>query len=227
MDLRLTRRALNDLALPASLAGTPAKDLVLAHPLVDAFVERRSQSPTGQEAIQLPVTRATAFSLHADRWRGLTWHDQGAGVVWLLGAGYHRSGDRSDVYAVLKARDAANGLFPTEQDYLDLEPDPVAFVDAIAVQAPDLMRSARATLGREVRATLADAIDVCAYVDGDAVSLAFAMPPHAGAHLPPDYLMVAIAALLPEADVEDVAWGSLPHRSARANEICVTWRAIT
>ena len=78
------------------------------------------------------------FSLHAERWRGLTWHDQDADVVWLLGAGYHRSGDRSDAYANLKRRDADGELFPDEQDYFDVEPDPKPFVEAIAETAPAL-----------------------------------------------------------------------------------------
>ena len=100
MELRLTRRALADLSLGDELAGRAAQDLVDLHPVISAFVERRSQDPKGQEAIQLPASRAIVYSLHAGRWRALTWWEEELGIVWLLGAGYHRSRERGDAYAV-------------------------------------------------------------------------------------------------------------------------------
>jgi hypothetical protein len=123
-----------DLDGPAH-AGRSAIELADRHPLIAAFVERRGQSPEGQEAIQLPASRATVYSLHAGRWRGLTWWEEDLGIVWLLGAGYHRSGERSDAYAALKRRDETDDLFPTEQDYLDLEPDSAPYVEAVARDA--------------------------------------------------------------------------------------------
>lgn len=93
MELRLTRRALADLGLDdQTSAGLPADELVDRHPMIAAFVERRGQNPEGQEAIQLPESRAIVYSLHSGRWRGLTWSEPDLGLVWLLGAGYHRSG---------------------------------------------------------------------------------------------------------------------------------------
>ena len=74
MELRLTRRALADLDLDVqALAGRPAEEFVGRHPVIAALVKRRSQNPEGQEAIQLPVSRAIVYSLHAGRWRALTW----------------------------------------------------------------------------------------------------------------------------------------------------------
>jgi hypothetical protein len=137
VELRLTRRALADLGLDdKALAGRRADELVDRHPMIAAFVERRSQNPEGQETIQLPESRAIVYSLHAGRWRGLTWWEPDLGFCWLLGAGYHRSGERSDAYAVLKRRDETDDLFPVEQDYLHLEPDPANFVVALARDAP-------------------------------------------------------------------------------------------
>ncbi|HEX9992625.1 MAG TPA: hypothetical protein VGB14_06845 [Acidimicrobiales bacterium] len=48
MPFRLTRRALDDLALD-TFARRPANDFVDVHDVVRAFVEQRSQDPKGQE----------------------------------------------------------------------------------------------------------------------------------------------------------------------------------
>lgn len=161
MDLRLTRRALADLDLdPPAHAGRSATELTDRHPLIAAFVERRGQSPEGQEAIQLPASRATVYSLHAGRWRGLTWWEEDLGIVWLLGAGYHRSGERSDAYAALKRRDETDDLFPADQDYLDLEPDPTPYVEAVARDAPALLARAREAPGVEVHGELGGVLEV-------------------------------------------------------------------
>ena len=146
MQLRLTRRALEDLDLSIErYAGRPATDYRGAHIFVTAFVERRSQSPRGQELTNLPVTAASVYNLHYGRWRGLTWHDEDSDVVWLLGVGWHESGSRGDAYATLKARDVAGTLMPDEQDYLDLEmtlEEAGAFVVQVSQQAPALVAQA-------------------------------------------------------------------------------------
>lgn len=93
MQFRLTRRALGDLGLSIQdYASRPASDYTDAHDVVRVFVERRRQSPVGQEWTNLPVTAARAYNLHFGRLRALTWHDEDAGVVWLLGVGWHESG---------------------------------------------------------------------------------------------------------------------------------------
>ena len=105
MQLRLTRRALEDLHLSIEqYAGRPATDYREVHVFVTAFVERRSQSARGQELTNLPVTAASVYNLHHGRWRALTWHDEDSDVVWLLGVGWHESGSRGDAYTTLKAR---------------------------------------------------------------------------------------------------------------------------
>lgn len=231
MLLRVTRRALADLDLDVqALAGRPAEEIADQHRLIAAFVNQRSQRAEGQEAIQLPSSKATAFSLHAERWRGLTWHEEELDIVWLLGAGYHRSGDRGDVYAELKGRDAADELFPTEQDYLDLEPDPANYVEAVSRDAPRLMEEAAANLGAEVTGDLAGALDVSVLVrevDGiREVWIAFSMPPKAQVPPYPEWLLVALAALLPEADHADLQYGEAfprPGGSKRGEQV-VYWR---
>lgn len=122
MQFRLTRQALQDLGLVIEeYAARPATDYTDAHDVVRVFVERRHQSPIGQEWTNLPVTAAPAYILQFGRYRALTWHDEESDVVWLIGVGWHESGSVDDAYAVLKARDQAGTLMPDEQDYLDLE----------------------------------------------------------------------------------------------------------
>lgn len=232
MQLRLTRRALDDLGLEVDTnAGALARDLVGLHPLIAAFVERRGLHPEGQEAIQLPVSRATVHSLHAGRWRGLTWWERDGDTVWLLGAGYHRSGEREDVYAVLKHRDQADNLFPTEQDYLDLEADPAEFVQRLAEDAPRLLAAAHADVGEEIVGEIAGALEVGVLVilieDGgerlQETWLSFRMPPKADVPPYPEWLNAAIAALLPEAEAVDLEFGApFPRPSGPIrNEIVV------
>ena len=235
MELRLTRRALADLGLDDRvLAGRRAEEFIDLHPVIAAFVQRRGQDPEGQETIQLPVSRAIVYSLHAGRWRALTWWEPDLGVVWLLGAGYHRSGERSDAYAVLKRRDEADELFPTEQDYLDLEPDPADYVEAVIREAPNLVVQARQVPGEEIPANLAGVLDVSvmAVVVEEAGQLleeiwvGFSMPPKGPIPPHPAWLLVALAALFPSAEPEDLHHGGLFPRPGgnRHGEVVVCWR---
>jgi hypothetical protein len=206
--LHLTRRALSDLGLDVDEhAGRPADELADLHPLIAAFVERRRQRAEGQETIQLPRSRAIVYSLHSGRWRGLTWSEADLNIVWLLGAGYHRSGERTDAYAELKARDEIDELFPTEQDYLDFESDPADFAAAVARDAPRLIEAARARIGEEINGELGGALDVFVLVRGGEVWVGFAMPPKAEVPPYPEWLLVALAALLPDADQADIRYG--------------------
>jgi hypothetical protein len=235
VELRLTRGALADLGLDdRALAGRRAEELIDRHPVIAAFVERRGQDPDGQETIQLPESRAIVYSLHAGRWRALTWWEPDLGVVWLLGAGYHRSGERSDAYAVLKRRDRADELFPTEQDYVDLEPDPADYVQAVAQDAPALVSRARQAPGEEVRGDLAGVLDVSviAVVVEDAgqrleeIWVGFSMPPKGPVPPHPVWVLVALAALFPNAEPEELHHGGLFPRpdGNRHGEVVVCWR---
>ena len=86
------------------------------HALLEAFYARREQSSVGQETIEGLQANIVAYSLHAGRWRGLTWHDTEFAVVWLLAGRYHRSGERDDSYPHFRGL-ARHQLLPTEEDY--------------------------------------------------------------------------------------------------------------
>jgi hypothetical protein len=84
-ELAATGRCIRrDLDLPEdAVAEMPAVQRE-RHPLLEAFYARRAQSPTGQETIEGLQANIVAYSLHAGRWRGLTWHDEELAIVWLL-----------------------------------------------------------------------------------------------------------------------------------------------
>lgn len=246
MQFRLTRRALDDLDLDAdTYARRPASDFVEAHDVVRTFVEQRSQDPNGQEWTKLPVTSAPAYNLHHGRYRGLTWHDEDNDVVWLLGVGWHESGSRDDAYAVLKRRDEAGDLMPTEQDYLDLEmtlEEAHSFVVQVREQAPALIAEARERPGGEVRGVIAGRLGVGVQVEVvvipgederlEEVWIGFGLPPLPGAcELPPqpEWIQVVLAAMIPvEAGLENVEFGGTFPRAggSRPNEIVVCWRSF-
>lgn len=212
-QLRLTLHACEDLDVSPDL---PVADLADEHPLIRKFVDMRSQSVEGQEAIQLPRSDKPVWSLHASRWRGLTWWDAKAGVVWLLGAGYHESGSPDDVYLNLKHRDQAGELFPSAEDYLALEPSPTTtqeFVAALKEEAPRLVKKALSSPESEVRATFADVLEVRVLANSDGLWIGFLMPPLISGVLPTDWYRAALAALLPDADPGDLLF-HLPFPSA-------------
>lgn len=246
MQFRLTRRALDDLDLDVeTYARRPASDFVEAHDVVRAFVDQRSQDPKGQEWTKLPVTSAPAYNLHHGRYRGLTWHDEDNDVVWLLGVGWHESGSRDDAYTVLKRRDEAGDLMPTEQDYLDLEmtlEEARSFVVQVSEQAPALIAEARGRPGEEVRGVIAGRLGVGVQVEVvvipgederlEEVWIGFGLPPLPGAcELPPqpEWIQVVLAAMIPvEAGLENVEFGGRFPRTggSKPNEIVVCWRSF-
>jgi hypothetical protein len=212
---------MEDLELDPSLAREEATRLTGRHPVIKAFVTKRSQSPHGQECTFLSNAAGPLDNLHHGTWRGLTWYDTDNAVVWLLGVGRHTTGDDSDVYDMLKSRHARKGLFPNEDDYLGLEPDADSFVECAAEQARLLVRKAYSNPGTEVRGEVADALDVgilveLFVVDNDQMSelwVAIAMPPTSDRALPLDYASAFMGLCFPDAEGDEVRWGDrFPHK---------------
>lgn len=115
--LRVTRRCLlADLGYDESDLELGAEELAKRYEIVRAFVQRRSQSPIGQETIQGLTSKIVAYSLHSGEFRGITWHDRNSDIVWLLATGFHRSGKADDAYPYFLGLDAASELLPTRED---------------------------------------------------------------------------------------------------------------
>lgn len=237
MQFRLTRRALEDLGLDVSaLSERTADEYRGAHDVVEAFVARRSQNPGGAETTRLPSsTSVVVFNLHVGRWRALTWHDQDDDVVWLLGAGWHESGSLDDAYEVLKRRDERGDLLPTEQDILDILPlAGPDFIAEVITQCSDLMARACARPNGEVRAVIADVVDTSAFVEVVVVAaeelsevwIAIRLPPRErdDLRLPAEWLTLVVAALLPEADPDQLRWqGPFSGHPDDSSEVVVRW----
>lgn len=102
-------------------------DRKMAHhygPLI-AFVRERSQQPEGQEWTKhLAHNYKRVYNLHSGENRGVTWWDRDRDVVWLLTAGFHRSGARDDFYTTVVELDRNHELMPDTQDFLAADPDP-------------------------------------------------------------------------------------------------------
>jgi hypothetical protein len=216
--LRVTRAALSDLGVDPSHAGRPAEELIAYHPVIKAFVERRSQSPEGQETTTLPVTRAVVYNLHSGTARGLTWHEEAddLDVVWLLGVAWHKGDSFSDAYRELKARDDRGALFPDDDDYADLEPNPVEFVELAAREMPELVARAHLVPEEIHGALIAGVLDVVVMVRpcsvGDTVLtetwIGVRLPPAPGVVMPSDFVAFVLAAAFPDHEVDDLRFES-------------------
>jgi hypothetical protein len=117
--LRVTLRCLaDDLGLGPGDGWTSVERLADESSVIRAFVDKRSQSPEGQETIEGLTSPIVAYSLHAGSDRGITWHDREIDVVWLLAARFHRSGKRDDAYPYFRGLDQAGRLMPSREDYI-------------------------------------------------------------------------------------------------------------
>jgi len=85
-------------------------------------LEQRLQAPESGELID-GLRQRSCYSLHAGRYRAATWYDIEHDVLWLLAAGIHISGDRNDFYNVAVQWERSGRLYPTSDDYQDLDND--------------------------------------------------------------------------------------------------------
>lgn len=168
-DLRITARCLaDDLGLDPG-GSAAAEEHLDAHPIVRAFVERRGQSPIGQETFRCgtEVTGRPLYTLHFFDDRAATWHEESLpsletdyelGIVWLLGV---RSEHDYDGLCDLD-------LLPTSADYQAfLRESAQSFARALVEQVPQLLALAEQRKGAVVEGLIADTIRVRLYRDRD------------------------------------------------------------
>jgi len=157
---RCLREDLNESANP------PTSAEAVDHELAQAFVEKRSRHPKGQETIQPLAHMNEVYSLHAQRWRGATWHDEDENVVWLVAGAIHRSGAEDDLYPHARDLDANVALAPSIQDYdWMFEARDRGFFDVAYEQAEELRRRAQVDSPREVSVVLGGRIPVSLVVE--------------------------------------------------------------
>jgi len=140
----VTRRCLlSDLACAEEDLELRIDELAERYEIVRAFAERRSQNPEGQETIQGLTSRIVAYSLHSGEFRGITWHDRRAGIVWLLATRFHRSGNPDDAYPYFLELDRAGELLPTREDYsAHVRSEALSLAQALVEDVPALRQLA-------------------------------------------------------------------------------------
>jgi hypothetical protein len=151
-ELRITARCCRD-----DLGVDPDKvsvtELKSKWKIVGKFVDIRSSLPDGQEPFR-SAPGSNVFTLHSGRQRGATWYDREYRVVWLLGFGTHREGDRDDSYNRIELLEERHQLMPTVEDYEALIRDRQAqLIPTMVAEVRTLLGRARSTPG-QVHSTL-------------------------------------------------------------------------
>lgn len=140
-ELRVTQRCL---AEDLGTGGVQEFSEIASIEIVKAFVRERSDKTKGARQITPLTNGKRVWRLANGEFRGGTWHDEENGVIWLLAAGRHRSGEPDDPFQVCKELDREGDLLPTKEDYERLQRDRAARVAvAVAIEAPLLLRKAR------------------------------------------------------------------------------------
>jgi hypothetical protein len=220
--VRVTRRCLvDDLGFSHDDAGLPLDVLADRNGVVRAFRDKRSQNPEGQETVSELQTSKVVFTIHAGEDRGATWFqrpilDDGGnvvvpGIVWLLAARLHRSGQPGDAYPYIRRLDAAGALLPTRDDVRDALAEPAADLAAsLRDQVPDLIRAARAAPGQILETVVAERVPIRIVYQGAApgvltVAVSQRVLP-SNVPLPPRWQIRIAAAFFPETRPEDISW---------------------
>ncbi len=208
-ELAGTERCIRrDLDLPTQAVTEEPATQRQRHALLEAFYVRRAQSPVGQETIEGLQANIVAYSLHAGRWRGLTWHDEDLAIVWLLAGRYHRSGERDDSYPHFRGL-PKHQLLPTEGDYERVfDREAQAFAETVVDDVAAIAGQASAQPGEIVSGRVAGRIAIRAVEQGGCLQIAVKMQLYPGdEQVPAEWLMTVLAVFFPDARFEDLLWG--------------------
>ena len=200
-------------------------DLVNENAILRAFVERRSQLPIGQETVEGLTAKIVAYSLHSGDYRGLTWHHEKAGVVWLLAAGFHRSGDPDDAYPYFRELGRAGRLLPTEDDIRrHMAAEQADFARVLLEEVPAIIDELRSKPGAVLTRVIGGRIAVRAVWEiDDAPMLTVAICQRlqgGGVDVPASWQFAVAAAFLPGSDPASLSYAwDLAARPIRSDEI--------
>jgi len=190
-----------DLGRPAADAAGPIEDV--EDQVCRKFVSSRSQRAEGDEKVQPLETLSDVYSLHSGQYRGATWHDRKTGIIWLLAARLHRSGEPNDAYPYFKSLDSYDDLRPKQIDYeLAFRLRDRSFVEAVQDGMAELLQRAEIESPAEVRGQLGP-VSVGLAIERDdgveVVTLAVSMDSwdEDGPQPPSDYFEILWAAAFP------------------------------
>ncbi len=203
----------------------PVEELI-DNPVIEDFVERRSERPIGSEAVQALLPGLVAFSLHSGRYRGATWYDRDGGAVWLLAVELHREGSRHDAYPYFERLHQANRLLPTRGDVERMvRGRSPTFKRVLLQELPWLRRTALGEPNTMHEMILGGRIPVRAiFENGDAGLLFFGITPQllpGSVRLPVTWLVDILAAFFPDTPPEEIGYvPDLAGRPLREGEFC-------
>jgi hypothetical protein len=143
-ELRVTGRCLSEDLGSAQYA--TFEQLAARHPIVRAFRRERGAATVGPDTLgPAGGPRPLTVLRHSNDWRGVTWHDTEAGVVWLCACGWHRSGEADDAFPIFAQLREEGRIWPAAEDYEALATDRAEQFGAFVMDdAPRLLAMARA-----------------------------------------------------------------------------------
>jgi hypothetical protein len=223
-QLAATERCVEkDLGLPASVAALAPAEQRAQHHLLEVFYERRAESPVGQETVEGLQAAIVAYSLHAGRWRGLTWHEREEAIVWLLAGRYHRSGERDDSYPHFRGLSRAQ-LLPSELDYERVfERESATFAERVLSDVRALMERCAESPGTIIEGRISQRIGARVVRDAEGqLQVALDMRLYPGEDsVPGEWLMIVLAGFFPDVQFEQLAWRQDLAGAAVASSECV------
>jgi hypothetical protein len=186
-------------------------ELVDAHQVIAAFVQRRGAHPIGNETIQALLPRLVGYALHSGLYRAVTWHHEAAGIVWLLAARWHEQGSTDDAYPYFEQLLRNGRLLPTRTDVehvVDLRRP--TFAHALYEDVPRIRRSALDHPGQIQEDVISGRVLIRVAFENGAGGLLYvaitrrllpgALP------LPPEWDIQLLAAFFPGIPVEDIEY---------------------
>lgn len=205
------RCLVEDLGLSSDDCWRALTDLAQEHAVVEAFVQMRSQQPTGGEPIEALLPKLVAFSLHAGRYRAATWHQERAGIVWLLAAGWHEQGSRQDAYTHFERLWQAGRLVPNREDVeRTVAMRRPTFERALMEDVPGMRQGAIERPGKVLTCEVGGRVRIrVAYENGEAGILYVAISNHlipGEMPLPPEWHVQLLAAFFPGIPLADVEY---------------------
>lgn len=128
------------------MVGATFEELAARHPIVRAFKRERRAATAGPDTLgPAGGERSLTVLRHSNDWRGVTWHDPDATVVWLCASGWHRSGHPDDAFQLFTRLKDEGRIWPTSEDYDALAADRTEQFAAFVIDdAPRLLAMARA-----------------------------------------------------------------------------------
>jgi hypothetical protein len=184
-------------------------DELRPHPVLADFLAKRRGNPIGQEVIQELAPKVIAYSLHAGRWRGATWHHEALAVVWLLAAAIHRADSARDAYPYFARLQRDGRLLPTREDIARvIRQRALTFARSLAADVPAIRQHAIAHPDQIQDVVLGGRVQIrVLYESGEPAFLTVAISSRllpGSLVLPPTWELQVLAAFFPRSSLEGI-----------------------